>query len=160
MRKKACPTYDKPENEDVFYTDSLLFVNMYTVQFFVLVQFFPFCPLQLYCTLSQSIYLICRRNIVDLAHPVNAWKELNAYEILEIYTCRAFFFKTALTGNNRHVKTFQHPSSSLVMKKRCLSTDPWPSIGKKVSTVWIRQLVIFFFSELKTQCFYRSYLIF
>lgn len=31
MRKKACPTYDKPENEDVFYTDSLLFVNMYTV---------------------------------------------------------------------------------------------------------------------------------
>lgn len=34
MRKKAFPIHDKPENEYVFYTDSLLFVNMYTNLFF------------------------------------------------------------------------------------------------------------------------------
>lgn len=158
MRKKACPTHDKPDNGDVYYTDRLLFVHIYTVQFFVLVQCFPFCPLQLYCTYSQSIYLICRRNIVDQAHPVNAWKEINAYENLEIHV--EHFLQNSIDRGVQACKDVSTPIIKLSYENALLIDRPMAQHRKKNINCMDQTVGHIFFSELKTQCFYRRYLIF
>lgn len=119
---------------------------------------FPLCPLQLYCTLSQSIYLICRRNIVDLAQPVNAWKEFNAYENLEIHV--EHFLQNSIDRGVQACKDVSTPIIKLSYENALLIDRPMAQHRKKSINCMDQTVGHIFFSELKTQCFYRSYLIF
>lgn len=158
MRKKACPTHDKPDNGDVYYTDRLLFVHIYTVQFFVLVQCFSLLSLIVVLYIFSVDLFDMSQKYSRLGTPCQCVERINAYENLEIHV--EHFLQNSIDRGVQACKDVSTPIIKLSYENALLIDRPMAQHRKKSINCMDQTVGHIFFSELKTQCFYRRYLIF